>query len=59
MKYDLLPVVDTINVLVLLKGPVFGNIDHTDFLALVDEGCTGLEAEELGEELGAVDAVLG
>lgn len=51
--------VDAVDILVFLEGPVLGDVDHADFLALVDEGCAGLEAEELSKELAAVDAVLG
>lgn len=59
MTVDSLPMVDAVNVLVFLEGPVLGNVDHADLLALIDEWGTGLEAEELGKEFAAVDTVFG
>lgn len=50
---NLLPVIETVNIFVLLHGPFFGHIGHADFLALIDEGGSGLETKEYGDELGA------
>lgn len=51
--------VQAVDVLVLLHGPVLGDVCHSDLLALVDKRGAGLESEEDGDELGAGGAVLG
>lgn len=56
---NVLPVIEAVDILVLVHRPLLGNVVHSEFLALVDKGCPGLEALYDGDQLGAVGAVGG
>ena len=60
---QILPVDLGKRVLVLLDRPVFGNIDHTDLLALVEKECAGLchhmQSKHLGDSYSVLGRIIG
>lgn len=56
--FDLLPVVDTINIFILLNRPLFGNVGHANLLSLVYKRRASLESMEYSNEFCAGHAVL-
>lgn len=53
-----LKVLDGLNVLVLLLGPVSGDVAQTHLLSLIDKECSGERTVEHGEKFAALGSVI-
>ena len=53
-----MPVVQTVNILILLHPPLLGNIRHADLLALVHKRRAGHQSQDSGQHLRRLHAVL-
>lgn len=56
---NILPVIQAVDVLVLIHVPSNGHVCHANLLALVDKGRASLQTEKDGNELGACFSMFG